>query len=365
MKVFFRVDSSGRIGSGHLTRCLALARQLHMWGSDIHFICRNLEGNLIELVREEGFNISVLKTHEILRNIDPAGYASWLEVSQEYDALQCIAEIGRARPDWLIIDHYAIDQTWEKYLAPYCKFLMVIDDLANRSHQCNLLLDQNYFGNELRYEHLVPRNCLQLLGPKYALLRKDFEILRIEKVTQQIELKRILIFFTSGNDQGETIKAMRGVEVFGTTHDIKVDIVVGDSNQYKLEIEEICTKKGWTFHCQIKYMPSLIASADIIIGGGGSSNWERCALGKPSLISILAQNQADIAKELEAKGAVINLGWSNLLESQDYASALHAIDASKLQSLSASASRIVDGHGTSRVAKVLLENGAKELKYRH
>lgn len=178
MRVFFRVDASSEIGTGHVVRCLTLAKELKKQGANCTFICRSHSGNLLDQIIHEGFETVVLQGNcsgNQGQQTQPRtlAHADWLGTDWETDALQTKEAIGSQKPDWLIIDHYALDQNWERELRPLCKKIMVIDDLADRDHDCDLLLDQNLVANLThRYLQRVPDQCACLLGPKFALLQR-------------------------------------------------------------------------------------------------------------------------------------------------------------------------------------------------
>ena len=353
MRVAFRVDSSAKIGSGHLMRCLTLAEALRDKSIYVRFICRDLTGNLIDLLNARRIPVTMLpllnKDGDDKLGNDPS---SGLEVSQAEDAAQTIEVLSGIRPDWLIVDQYCLDAEWERELYQYAGHLMVIDDLANRKHECDVLLDQNYFLDpESRYTDLAYPPCDFLLGPQYALLRKEFEELRLKFVKKK-SLNRVLVFLTSGDDQGATMKAMEGIALYGKIN--HVDIVIGKANPDISFIRKICQRKNWNFHCQIDYMPSLISEADLVIGAGGSSNWERCALGVPAVVVILAENQVDIAQALDGIGVVINLGWHTNVHVSDYVRALSSINEQVLGAMSQSAFELVDAKGAQKVVSALL-----------
>lgn len=353
MNVFFRVDSSVHMGTGHLMRCLTLAEALRERGALTHFICRKHEGNLIALLQEKTMPISVLPAPAINDTTSGEDYTAWLGVTQTEDAGQTIKALNGEKPDWLVADHYGLDIDWEKRLRPHIGKLMVIDDLANRHHDCDLLLDQNCsVDGDQRYGSFVSPQCKVLLGPKYALLKKEFSELREHLESRPGELKTILVFFTAGDDQGETLKAMQSIELWGKAG--RVDVVVGQSNPDNAEISKKCGELHWGYHCQVDYMPRLIAQADLVIGAGGSSNWERCALGVPALVVILAENQAPIAQALDRAGIVFNLGWGRDLQAADYTNALITLNQNCLASMSEKALALVDAKGAERMAEVLL-----------
>lgn len=343
MRVAFRVDSSAAMGSGHLMRCVTLATVLKERGVEVLFLSGDHEGNLNAWLQDKGFALCV-----ITKAIDSAQSNGSLST----DADQTAHAIGLERPEWLVVDHYGIDIDWERRVRPCVERLMVIDDGTGRYHDCDILLDQNYSEKDAaRYAGLVPRSCSMMLGTSYALLRKDFGELR-RKIQRLPRMENVLVFFTAGNDQGETLKALEGLVLYGRA--TQVDVVIGSANPYIDAIKSRCDELSWGYHCQVDYMPSLIAEADLVIGAGGSSNWERCALGAPALVTILADNQAAIAAALDAAGAVRNLGWYTALQSRDYADALSALDVSDLAEMSAKAMKMVDGLGAIRVTDALL-----------
>ena len=348
MKVCFRVDSSQGMGSGHLMRCLTLAEALRKCGAQIHFICRDHKGNLTDLLRQKAIPVKVLPAMAF--NLT----AGRTDDAETIDAKKSIESLNGEIQDWLVLDHYSLGIAWEQQLRPHVKQLMVIDDYPNRSHDCDLLLDQNYSqdGDE-RYAQFVPETFNLLLGPQYALLRNEFSSMREALKPRNHQLKKVLVFFTAGNDQGETLKAMKGLELFGEAEN--VDVVVGQSNPDKPEIIRKCNELHWGYHCQVDYMPNLIAEADLVIGGGGSSNWERCSLGVPSLVTILAENQAPITEALGRAGIIDNLGWNTALQPSDYAKALKSITSQHLAEMSQKAFKLVDGKGAERLAAILLD----------
>ncbi|MDO9162365.1 MAG: UDP-2,4-diacetamido-2,4,6-trideoxy-beta-L-altropyranose hydrolase [Methylococcaceae bacterium] len=334
-------------------RCLTLAEVMRERGVQLSFICREHSGNLIALLRQKSMPFMALPDIDINDPSISDEYAQCLGVTQAEDAAQTIEIINGEQPDWLVVDHYALDVQWEQQVRPHINNLMVIDDLANRHHDCNLLLDQNYSPDgEQRYTDLVPTSCSTLLGPRYALLRQEFRLIREHLELRSYQLKRILVFFTAGDDQGETLKAMRGIELFGKAE--HVDVVVGQSNPGNAEISQKCIELNWGYHCQVDYMSSLIAQADIVIGAGGASNWERCALGVPSFVAILAANQAPIAQALDRAGIVINLGWYTDLQAADYEDALNNLKYTHLARMSERALKLVDAKGAERVVEKLL-----------
>lgn len=242
MKVVFRVDSSLQIGSGHLMRCLTLAERLKKENdADVYFVMRALSGNLIDLVKQKKF--SVLELPQAGSCTALSGYAKWLTVTQEQDAAETIASMKAIGTlDVLVIDSYAIDIKWESILRPHVKKIMVIDDLANRKHDCDILLDQNeYLNKDKRYEGLLPQNCKLLLGARYAILREEFYKAREKMRLRDGKIKNILVFFGGSDPSNETLKALKAI-VLLQRQDIRVNVIVGQSNPNKEAIENFCKK---------------------------------------------------------------------------------------------------------------------------
>ena len=149
MKVFFRTDSSNSIGNGHLSRCLTLASSINEKGIDITFISRKHDGNINDIITKNGFRLLELNSPD-KNSSKLKSYEKWLGVNQKNDADETkkLIKNQKFKPDWLIIDHYALDSKWEKMLKPYVGKIMVIDDMANRTHDCDILLDHNWFENK-------------------------------------------------------------------------------------------------------------------------------------------------------------------------------------------------------------------------
>lgn len=308
MKVVFRVDSSLQIGSGHLMRCLTLAEWLKKENdADVYFVMRALSGNLIDLVKQKKF--SVLELPQAGSCTALSGYAKWLTVTQEQDAAETIASMKAIGTlDVLVIDSYAIDIKWESILRPHVKKIMVIDDLANRKHDCDILLDQNeYLNKDKRYEGLLPQNCKLLLGARYAILREEFYKAREKMRLRDGKIKNILVFFGGSDPSNETLKALKAI-VLLQRQDIRVNVIVGQSNPNKEAIENFCKKNNMYYFCQIDNMAEFMNQADLAIGAGGTVTWERCFLGLPALVIAIAENQVELTVNCASKGILVFLG---------------------------------------------------------
>lgn len=358
MKIIFRVDSSVQMGTGHLMRCLTLANELRENGADISFVCRLLPGNLCEYIEQKGYHVHRLSIHisssnpetQYVQNYDLTGISRHTDIEETRIILKENDII-----DWLIVDHYTLDHQWESQIRPYVKKIMVIDDLADRPHNCDLLLDQNLYNNmENRYEKLLPNLCIKLMGPKYALLRPEFKAARKCLRVRNGSIQRILVFFGGGDPTNETAKALEALYLLNNPQ-FAVDVVVGYTNPHKERIKELClTVPNITYHCQVENMAELMSRADLAIGAGGSASWERCCLGLPSLVVILADNQCELANALDEQGAIINLGWAKDLTINDYLEAIHKLTPIQLQTISRHCLKLVDGDGCSRVVNHII-----------
>ena len=308
MNAVIRVDSSERIGSGHLMRCLTLAERMRRDGMSMHFICRDLAGNLAHLVTAQGFALHLLPAHAH----DPslAGYAAWLTVPQEVDARETAEILRDLQPTaHLVVDHYALDADWERRMRPLVQELFVIDDLANRAHDCDTLLDQNFYRDMgRRYDGLVPAHCKLLLGPKYALLRREFYEAREKMPPRTGAIRRILIFYGGSDPTGETEKAIRALLMLDRT-DIEADVIVGASNSCGRKIEQMCGAHEFLhYHCQVDNMAEFMARAGLCLGAGGTTTWERCFLGLPAIVTAVAENQIRLCEDAAAVGYIRYLG---------------------------------------------------------
>lgn len=319
MNIVFRVDSSAQVGSGHLMRCLTLADQLHKKykGAKIYFIARMLGGNLNQLIENNGYEWLKLPSMEADENL--TGYEKWLTVQQDVDAQQTAEKLQMlGQVDLLVVDSYALDEKWENVVRAYAKKIMVIDDLANRRHNCDILLDQNYYADMgQRYEGLVPKICEMRIGPSYALLREEFYELKKKLIKRDGSIKNIFIFFGGSDLTNETMKALKAIEMLHWT-DLEVNVVVGGSNRHKADIEVYCRNKANIhYFCQVDNIAELMNQADLAIGAGGTTTWERCFLKLPSIVVAIAENQVKIAEDCGKAGLIFYLGTSHEVETAD------------------------------------------------
>jgi UDP-2,4-diacetamido-2,4,6-trideoxy-beta-L-altropyranose hydrolase len=355
MKIAFRTDASNKIGTGHLMRCLALADEMKKQGAEIQFISRNLPSHLFDLFSEKGIAVYPLNTFPKQEPIDDLAHSAWLETSQVDDAEATVKALANHLWDWIVVDHYSLDKRWEMAVRPCCKKIMVIDDLADRQHDCDVLLDQNYYSDmQIRYVDKVSSYCKILLGPRYALLRHEFKDLRDLLKPRTGEVKRVLLFFGGVDAENYTSEAMQAIAELKVS--LQVDVVIGSQHPNREQIEKTCIDYGFVCHVQTADMAKLMAKADLAIGAGGSASWERCCLGLPALLIAVAENQINIAKALHSVGACCYLGKKEAINSGSIKYAINKLleQPEQLRFFSMRAFSLVDGLGVSRVSKMLL-----------
>ncbi|AEG59495.1 UDP-2,4-diacetamido-2,4,6-trideoxy-beta-L-altropyranose hydrolase [Desulforamulus ruminis] len=324
MKILIRTDSSYQIGSGHVMRCLTLAEALREEGNDVCFISRDLPGNLNDFIKEKGFKVYRLPyaKEQSKDLIKITRHSHWLGVHWKVDAQQTIEILSKEGLDidWIVIDHYSLDKLYEINLRPFVKKIMIIDDLADRPHECDMLLDQNYYKNmSNRYKGLIPDNCITLLGPKYALLRPEFVRARRKLKNRSGVVNKILVFLGGTDPTNQTMKVLNAISKLNLNH-IQVDVIVGQSNPHSQQIRKFCKlAPNFIFHTQVNNMAELMANSDLAIGAGGSTTLERCFLGLPTIALIVADNQAATTNAVAEAGALINLGWSKNITAEKIA----------------------------------------------
>jgi UDP-2,4-diacetamido-2,4,6-trideoxy-beta-L-altropyranose hydrolase len=359
-QVAFRVDSSKRMGSGHLTRCLTLAEELRRRGMVVRFICREHPGHLIARVEDAGYPVARLEAPPS-STVQAEDYAVWLGVPQEQDACETLARLHGARQDWLVVDHYGLDARWERALRIAAARIFVIDDLANRQHDCDLLLDQNYLGaaTSSRYDSLIPNVARRLLGPQFALLQPEYRQLRSMLPARDGVVKRLLVFFGGSDLARSTFKVLQALDC-GPLASIAVDVVIGEGMeaQERAAIEQwVQHRPGAALHRGLPTLAGLMLRADLAVGAGGSTTWERACLSLPSLVATIAHNQEEVSAVLARDGCHILLGDSALLSVDDWRTAL--IDATanqlRLADIARRAGALVDGSGCERVATAVIE----------
>jgi UDP-2,4-diacetamido-2,4,6-trideoxy-beta-L-altropyranose hydrolase len=368
MNVAFRVDASNAMGTGHVMRCRTLAAALRRKGARVQFITRAHDGHLGDMLAREGFAVTLLPRPESAPGAgEREDYAAWLGVSPQDDAGQTIAALDHAQNDWLIVDHYALDRAWEERLLPHARKLMVIDDLANRHHDCDVLLDQNYAADgTARYQPWVPAPCRLLLGPRYALLRPEYAQYRETMAPRSGEIKRVLVYLGGADNANNTGKVVAALSEASLAQ-LEVDVVIGPNFIHKQSVTELAKARPHTrIHGHLPHLADLMAQADLAIGAGGATTWERLCMGLPSLVLSIAENQLPACEALASSGLIEYLGSASEVDAQAIESAvLESLAASgELRALAMGNQSLVDGEGVNRIAETLYPTPAEQLRVR-
>lgn len=328
----FRCDASPEIGSGHIMRCLGVADRLHDMGWSVFFITGPKSLETVPALKNGPYTI-----------LDPG------------DVIPPM--------DWMVIDHYGLDRKDEGQYRDAAKTILVIDDLANRHHDCDYLLDQTYGRRAVDYTPLVPDDCRLLLGTDYALLRPEFGRTRLHALENRLNFdglpSRLLV--SAGNTNlhnihGKILEVLQGFDRYPLT----ISVVMGSKALYMEDVKNtIQTLNAQTPHSATLMldrpdMARIMAAHDLAIGAGGTTSWERCCLGLPSLVTILADNQITVIENLADAGALFNLGWYNAPDfEQTIRDGFNAIsDLPAYKDMAGAAAEICDGKGLDRLITI-------------
>lgn len=362
LTIVFRVDASLSIGTGHVMRCLTLADALATDGAECHFLCREHPGHLIEAVRARGYPVHALAGRPAIaltaqEETPPLAHADWLGTSWQDDAQQSRQAFDELAPDWLVVDHYALDKHWEQRVLPQGCRLLVIDDLADREHCADLLLDQNLGRQADDYAGLVPEHCTRLIGPRYALLRPEFAQLRDASLARRAtpKLERLLITMGGVDKDNATGQVLEALTSCALPDDCRISVVMGGNAPWLVQVKAQAAAMPWPTEVVVNVsdMAERMTQADLAIGAAGSTSWERCCLGLPTLMVVLAENQRIIANTLQAMGAAELIGDSGALKLA-LPNALRTLLApAALTNMNQAAAEITDGQGVTQVCHAI------------
>lgn len=354
MNIAFRVDASYKIGSGHVIRSLVLADILRTRGCNVVFITRVLDGHLTSLISDRGFETINLGVGTI--TTDNTTDTDWLGVSQQDDARETILNINERVIDIIFVDHYSLDITWEGLIEPFVKTIAVIDDLANRIHNCSFLIDQNFRNDNLScYEDLIPENCKTMLGLRYAILSSEYLDYRNKIFLRDGVVKRVLVYFGGTDWQNMTSLAVKTLSKPEFSF-LEVDVVIGSNYPFLSDLEKLIDKRPKTkLHQQLPSLAKLMSISDVAIGAGGTSLWERMSMGLPALVVSLAENQVRSCESLQQENLINYLGsyknLSNDLLSKNLRDMIH--NPKDNYKLSMRISEYVDGCGALRIVQAM------------
>ena len=355
MKVLFRTDASLAIGTGHVMRCLCLARALRAHGADVHFACRTLAGHQQAQIRNSGFEVHAL----------PAPTGAWTPPSARPEAR--LLEVDTARDadetrellestdhvDLLVVDHYAVDADWESALRPQVERILVVDDLNDRPHDADIYLNPGLRAGarDNACEGLRP-GCARLVGPRYALLRPEFAAARRGMKQRDGRLRCLFVFMGGVDRDGYTSRVLDAAALLGDALE-QIDVLIGGANPQGDQVAARCARDSrLRLYRDVDNPAPLMGTADFAVGAGGTATWERACVGLPALILISAPNQRQVAEAMAAAGAALALPGSEATP-EAIAEQLKHLMPEQLRAMSKRSAAIVDGRGVERVLRVL------------
>lgn len=348
MRVLIRADASPTIGSGHIARCLTLARVLRKQGTHVAFACRLLPGHRLNSLRAEGFETFALP--ERYPGEDPQ---QAIESMLPWQA--DIAALGQALEshpvfDWIIVDHYGLDHHWQTAARRWAPRIAAVDDLATRRYCVDLLLNQNLSGTPEAYTSLLTPDCQTLLGPRFALLRDEFCCPAIEIKSRA---RRVLVNFGGFDAAMQTHHAMLALADF---HELEIDFVAGaDNPAWEQMLGLVDYRPNWRLHSFVSDFYRLMTEVDLFIGAGGGTCWERAAMGLPTICIAVSNNQQANGEVMATSGAHVFLGNREQVSVEQLRQAIGFVVGNQgiRQSLAEHSRQLVDGRGALRVAAAL------------
>ena len=300
MKLAFRVNSSAAIGTGHVMRSLALADALGE--RDAVFVARDLSGNVNGRIAAAGYRLIELEGS----GADEARHP-WVGVSLEREIAESIAALRSGGPyRWLFVDNYGLDARYERAARALAGGIFAFDDLADRPHDVDALLDQTLVargGAAARYRGLVPPAARLFVGPEFAQLRGQFVVAKRSLAPRTGEVNAIVIAF--GSDTGDATEIALAAT---RTLDVRVTVVLSASAPGFERVAAAARERtNVTLLPYVDEMADLLMRHDLAIGAGGTSALERAYLGVPAVVWPIAENQREVIDGLERAGAALAL----------------------------------------------------------
>ena len=347
MHVVFRADAGSGNGTGHVVRCLSLANELLRHGAEVSFVTRGSE-DIVGLIERSGARAIQLGP---LNDDDDRRPGSVRSVAaQKYDR-EMTQRLLPEGTEILVVDHYGLDATWERELRRSIGRLAVIDDLANRLHDCDLLIDQNWYGEHSgsRYDGLVPDGAELRLGPRYALLQPEYRAKR-RRAAPSWPPRSVLVSFGGTDPGGETLTALAAL-ANAEFADLDVTAVIGSADRVGAQLQAAIDRMPRTqLRVAVPSLALLLAESDLAIGASGAATWERLALDVPAIVTTTSRHQSGVTEALHAHGVVCWIGLTGEVGVDDYRRALHDLVTAPRPRVPS----VVDGFGAMRVAMDIL-----------
>jgi UDP-2,4-diacetamido-2,4,6-trideoxy-beta-L-altropyranose hydrolase len=363
MRIGIRVDASRQIGTGHLRRCLSIAEALAASGAEVRFVLRRLDDVAAAAFGASPFPVDWLPAPDGDRRPVAPGAPShlhWAGVAPLMDAAESVEALRPSSPAIVIVDHYAFDARWHDQVREGlgCR-MMAIDDLGDRALAVDVLLDANLADHAQKYAGRLSTRTRVLGGPRFAILG---DVYRSQPPYAFSPIVRSIGVFMGGTDPGGAsalaLLACREAGFAGP-----MEVVSSSANPHLPDLRTACEADGGaTLTLDLPDLAAFYARHGLQIGGGGTSNYERCRMGAPGIAITLAANQLAVVPQLAARGAlrVARLAggpdWPQLEDAPLLADAVRVLIADPIarRDLSENGRALVDGRGTERIALCLM-----------
>jgi len=336
--LFIRVDASPEIGIGHIMRCLTLAQELKNNFDKIIFLTRKDSGDFTETIMKNEFEVIFIPTNN------------------DSDIIKNIVTTNSENKNFLLIDHYDVDSNFESSLKNIFEKIFVIDDLANRKHDCDLLIDQNYYRDlNHRYEKLIQNDTITLLGSKYAIIRPEFRNINKKTIKKNSQIKKILVSFGGSDPTNECKKALDALCSI-ENNQFEIVAIVGIYNNKFEQLKKLYEKySNIKIYRHVNDLSQLMLNSDLFIGAGGTTTWERFYMGLPSIVTIISDDQKESIEFLSDMGHVINLGLAKNVTMKTYIQTLQKPNSDLIYNMSINNQKLVDGNGSNRIKRQIIE----------
>ena len=336
--LFIRVDASPEIGIGHIMRCLTLAQELKNNFDKIIFLTRKDSGDFTETIMKNEFEVIFIPTNN------------------DSDIIKNIVTTNSENKNFLLIDHYDVDSNFESSLKNIFEKIFVIDDLANRKHDCDLLIDQNYYRDlNHRYEKLIQNDTITLLGSKYAIIRPEFRNINKKTIKKNSQIKKILVSFGGSDPTNECKKALDALCSI-ENNQFEIVAIVGIYNNKFEQLKKLYEKySNIKIYRHVNDLSQLMLNSDLFIGAGGTTTWERFYMGLPSIVTIISDDQKESIEFLSDMGHVINLGLAKNVTMKTYIQTLQKPNSDLIYNMSLHNQKLVDGNGSNRIKRQIIE----------
>ena len=336
--LFIRVDASPEIGIGHIMRCLTLAQELKNNFDKIIFLTRKDSGDFTETIMKNEFEVIFIPTNN------------------DSDIIKNIVTTNSENKNFLLIDHYDVDSNFESSLKNIFEKIFVIDDLANRKHDCDLLIDQNYYRDlNHRYEKLIQNDTITLLGSKYAIIRPEFRNINKKTIKKNSQIKKILVSFGGSDPTNECKKALDALCSI-ENNQFEIVAIVGIYNNKFERLKKLYEKySNIKIYRHVNDLSQLMLNSDLFIGAGGTTTWERFYMGLPSIVTIISDDQKESIEFLSDMGHVINLGLAKNVTMKTYIQTLQKPNSDLIYNMSINNQKLVDGNGSNRIKRQIIE----------